>query len=612
MYLKKAVIENSGPLRRIDLDLAFSNEGAPKPLVLVGANGGGKTNILSLITDALFEAAAVHYENVLPASGSRRSWFRVVGGRTTTVGTSGGFTLFRFEHGGNSLIYKEKAGTVDPTEARKRVPADLAGAVNWSIEGSVKEFPVGDDLSRRIFEEGVYAYFPSSRSEIPYWLNRESLPETEFDMFAAFAKRLRKPIFVERSLDQLKQWLISVILESRAHIAMAFGPEQAMRLHITGNVNEALMSETLLAQCNLILRRVLGDEHVRFAWLGRKSPDKLAVARVNELFLPNLDALSGGQSILLGLFGTLLRYGDQSSSGHALNLASIEGICVVDEIDSHIHVDLQHRILPGLIKLFPRVQFIISSHSPLFVLGMEKEFGSDGFQLVEMPGGHAVTAETYTEFGKAMRALTATEAFNEKLLSQTAQAGLPIVFVEGETDTPYIQRAAQVLGRAEMLERCDVQWIGAKDDSGQGFHTGKAALDHTLAVLRANPKLSNRPILLLYDNDANKTDADHGVVSVTGMPTNVGNTKVRAGIENLLAEASITEADYEVIESQKPNGDFVTRKTLRKAELCQRMCEHGTNDDFAAFGTALDKIEAYLNKVAPQAGNEVGTASEEA
>lgn len=612
MYLKQAVIENSGPLRRVDLDLAFGSEGAPKPLVLVGANGGGKTNILSLITDALFEAAAVHYENVLPARGVGRAWFRVVGGRTTTVGTPGGFTLFRFEHGGENLIYKEKAGTVDPVEARERVSADLAGAVNWPTEGSVKEFPVGDDVSRRIFEEGVYAYFPSSRSEIPYWLNRESLPETEFDVFAAFAKRLRKPIFVERSLDQLKQWLISVILESRAHISLAVGPEQALQLQVTGDVSATLMSESVLAQCNLILRRVLDDEHVRFAWLGRKSSDKLAVARGDELFLPNLDALSGGQSILLGLFGTLLRYGDQSRSGHALDLASIEGICIVDEIDSHIHVDLQHRVLPALIKLFPRVQFIISSHSPLFVLGMEKEFGTDGFQVVEMPGGHSVTAETYSEFGKAMQALTATEAFNEKLLSETAQTGLPIVFVEGETDTPYIRRAAQLLGRNELFERCDVQWIGAKDENGQGFHTGKAALDHTLAVLRANPKLSNRPILLLYDNDANKADADHGIVSVTGMPTNSENTKVRAGIENLLAEASITEADYKVIENQKPNGDVLTQKTLRKAELCRRMCEHGTGDDFAAFGPALDKIESYLNKVAPQVGDEVGAAPAEA
>jgi Predicted ATP-binding protein involved in virulence len=597
MYLKQAIVANSGPLKRIDLDLAFTDEGAPKPLVLVGSNGGGKTNLLSLITDAIFEAAASHYQNVLPTKGMGRSWFRVVGGRTITVGAPGGYTLLRFEHAGTSIIYKEKAGTYDPAVAAQEVPRELAGGLNWPTEGAFKEFSVAEDTSRVIFEEGVHAYFPSSRSEVPFWLNRESIPDTEFEIFPAIAHALRKPIYVERSMHQFKQWLISVILESRSHIGFVAGPTPQLQLQ--GNVGETLLSADVLNLCNTVLKQVLDDDRVRFVWLGRKNPDKLAVARDNELILPNLDALSGGQSILLGLFGTLLRYADQSKSGSALDLAGIEGICVVDEIDSHIHVDLQHKVLPSLIRLFPKVQFIVSSHSPLFVLGMQRLFGDSGFQLVEMPAGNIVTAETYSEFGKAMEALTATEAFNQKLLEDTSTIGIPIVFVEGETDTPYLRRAAEVLGRNELLARCEIQWIGAKDDTGQGFHTGKAALDHTLAVLRANPKLTNRPVLLLYDNDAKKADADYGVVSVRSMPTNEANSKVMAGIENLLAEKSITEADYQVVESQKPNGDVHTRKTLRKAELCQRICDAGSAEDLQAFGSALDVIAAYLDVVAP-------------
>lgn len=88
-------------------------------------------------------------------------------------------------------------------------------------------------------------------------------------------------------------------------------------------------------------------------------------------------------------------------------------------------------------------------------------------------------------------------------------------------------------------------------------------------------------------------------MSVRGTPTNEANNIVRAGIENLLTEASITPDDYQTVESPKPNGDIVTRKSLRKTELCQRMCEHGTQEDFAAFGLVLDKIQAYLDAVAP-------------
>lgn len=592
MYLKQIFIENSGPLRRLDLDLDFTDNGLPKPIVLVGSNGGGKTNLLSHIADALFEAATEYYDNLLPTKGTGRAWFRIVGGSTMTVGATGGFSLLRFEHKGRNLIYQEKVGNVD-SDAAQRIPENLRGQMNWPQEGAFKKFFITEEASKAIFKEEVHVYFPSSRSEIPFWLNQESVPTTEFDFFTVLNKKLHKPIYVERSLQAFKQWLASVILDSRAHIAVSTDSQVAFQ----GNIVETIESIKLFDVLNTILRMILDDEDVYFVWLGRKSPDKLAVARGKNLILPNLNALSGGQSILLGLFGTLLRYADNSITGSALNLSDVEGICIVDEIDSHIHVDLQHKILPQLIALFPRIQFIVSSHSPLFVLGMEKTFGGDGFQLIEMPDGKIVTSETYSEFGKAMEALTATETFNAEILSNTSQSGIPIVFVEGETDAPYLRRAAEVLGRGNLLQRCEIQWIGAKDEEGQGFHTGKKALDHTLAVIRANPKLINRRIMLLYDNDAQNVDEDYGMVSVRRMPTNEANTRISVGIENLLSQASITDQDYQSKETVKPKGDLITHKSLRKQELCNRMCQSGTVKDFEAFTKVLDVIDNYLKSL---------------
>ena len=593
MYLKQIAIENSGPLRRVDLDFAFTESGLPKPMVLVGSNGGGKSNLLSLATDALFEAAAVHYDNVLPAVGLGRAWFRMVGGQVTTVGTAGGFSLLRFEDGEDQIIYREKAGDVDPKDAALRIPAQFKNHLDWKKEGAFKQVNLADEKSKRIFADGVYAYFPSSRSEAPMWLNRESIPETEFDVSSSISKKLRKPIYVDKSLQGFKQWIISVIVESRSQIAPM--PGNPSTFQILGNISETLQSTNVLEQCNALLRLVLDDDHTYFAWSGRKSPQKVVVARNNTMIIPSLDGLSGGQSILLGLFGTLIRYADQSQPGPGLDLSAVEGICIVDEIDAHIHVDLQYKTLPNLMRLFPKLQFTVSSHSPLFVLGMKKTFGEEGFQLVEMPGGNIVTSETYSEFGRAMEALSATETFNKKLLSEASKKGLPVVFVEGETDSPYLQRAAELLDRKKLLDRCEIQWIGARGEGGQGFHTGKDALNHTFSVLRANPKLANRAVLLLYDNDAQKADKDCDDISVRSMPTNPLNTKVKAGIENLLASSTITGTDYKVVESTKANGDMHTMKTLRKAELCERVCREGSKEDFSAFGLALDVIEGYLD-----------------
>lgn len=45
----------------------------------------------------------------------------------------------------------------------------------------------------------------------------------------------------------------------------------------------------------------------------------------------------------------------------------LEGIVLIDEVETHLHLELQKKILPLLTKLFPNIQFIISTHSP-FIL----------------------------------------------------------------------------------------------------------------------------------------------------------------------------------------------------------------------------------------------------
>lgn len=44
-----------------------------------------------------------------------------------------------------------------------------------------------------------------------------------------------------------------------------------------------------------------------------------------------------------------------------------EGIVLIDEIETHLHLELQKNILPLLTKIFPNIQFIVTTHSP-FVL----------------------------------------------------------------------------------------------------------------------------------------------------------------------------------------------------------------------------------------------------
>ena len=47
----------------------------------------------------------------------------------------------------------------------------------------------------------------------------------------------------------------------------------------------------------------------------------------------------------------------------------IRGIVIIDEIEQHLHPKLQRQILKRLHDKFPKVQFIVTTHSPLCVSG---------------------------------------------------------------------------------------------------------------------------------------------------------------------------------------------------------------------------------------------------
>lgn len=57
-------------------------------------------------------------------------------------------------------------------------------------------------------------------------------------------------------------------------------------------------------------------------------------------------------------------YGDQACK-------KTEGTVLIDEIDLHLHPSLQGKVLPGLRRAFPRLQFIVSTHAPMVMTGVK-------------------------------------------------------------------------------------------------------------------------------------------------------------------------------------------------------------------------------------------------
>ena len=81
-------------------------------------------------------------------------------------------------------------------------------------------------------------------------------------------------------------------------------------------------------------------------------------------------ALSDGYRALLGWIGDLL-YHVCETCPRGKRLDENEGIVMIDEVDLHIHPGWQMELLPRLAEQLPRIQFIVTSHSPLLVGSLE-------------------------------------------------------------------------------------------------------------------------------------------------------------------------------------------------------------------------------------------------
>lgn len=75
----------------------------------------------------------------------------------------------------------------------------------------------------------------------------------------------------------------------------------------------------------------------------------------------DFNTMSSGYSAVFDIINDLMMRMERKKN------YSTEGIVLIDEIETHLHLELQRVILPFLTELFPNIQFIVTTHSP-FVL----------------------------------------------------------------------------------------------------------------------------------------------------------------------------------------------------------------------------------------------------
>lgn len=83
----------------------------------------------------------------------------------------------------------------------------------------------------------------------------------------------------------------------------------------------------------------------------------------------DFNTMSSGYAAILEIINDLI-IRMEAESGLRTEF-DMEGIVLVDEIETHLHLELQKKILPILTGLFPHIQFVITTHSPFILSSLD-------------------------------------------------------------------------------------------------------------------------------------------------------------------------------------------------------------------------------------------------
>lgn len=386
---------------------------------------------------------------------------------------------------------------------------DIGKVINLiEKDENVKEtINIKDDKQvSKIFEKNVIASFPSSRNEIPIWFNTNSISIDDSSYSnERFSHQLKNSIIVNHSEELNDVWLKDVIIDSRADVFISEeGKPTANDIEL-----QQLFRKTK-NNIELLLSKILKSNNVSIHTNHRNSNSRFSIIRDNTS-LPGIKSLSLGEAVLFNLFTTIIRYADTNNINSSVTLSNISGIVVIDEIDMHLDSDMQYDVLPELIKLFPKIQFIITTHSPLFLLGMDNNYERE-YDLLELPNGNKITTERFSEFLNSYNYMSKTKEFEITIAKRVQELSKnnnkPLVVVEDEHLEIY---------KVAYLKLKDIKFD--KDTLNEMFESNcpfsidfeEGAGGVAGLINCSNLRVFNKPIIGLFDFDYQGVEKYNGI-----------------------------------------------------------------------------------------------------
>jgi predicted ATP-binding protein involved in virulence len=316
----------SGYLKKIKTKIPFSNKEVDinvdgKTLILTGGNGCGKTQLIEFIFKNLIDKV-VNRNNQTAQSVEQK----LIQNQRALLQTGPADQLY--EHYSEQVeILKEKL--------------DLAKKPPLQID-QLDEFVVG----YQNFTAILSSFEAMRKSEII-----KPSAVTNLDKLREHDKMLSKQHNSNKNTSSIfEEFLVTNIANQ------AFSESTK----INNDPEEAQRIEKWFNKLETDLQNLFEDEHLKL-----KFDSNSFIFKIHQ---PNkqpytLQTLSSGFSSIMAIYADLIT----KVSLRSINPEDLTGIVIIDEIDAHLHVSLQKKILSFLKNAFPKVQFIVTTHSPFVV-----------------------------------------------------------------------------------------------------------------------------------------------------------------------------------------------------------------------------------------------------
>jgi len=178
MRIKNIRVKSIGPLENLGIELPFYPDGKPKPLILVGKNGSGKSLLLAYIADAFIDFERQFYKDL---GVKKDKYFKIVSESYIKSGKGYGFFEVTFGDRRNDstkeYYYSEVLSRIKWDDFKETYAKEKMNIEGFNLnDDKFKEYGLFKDCSKdkdlkKILGSNVLLYFPWNRTEIPAWLN---------------------------------------------------------------------------------------------------------------------------------------------------------------------------------------------------------------------------------------------------------------------------------------------------------------------------------------------------------------------------------------------------------------------------------------------------------